>query len=411
MFDPNPELDALLQKLLHPQLKVIDPSLERIERLMAALGNPQFSLPPVIHVAGTNGKGSLIAYLRAILKAAGYRVHSYISPHLVRFNERILLDDEEISTGVLTPILERILAMQNDYPATFFEATTAAAFLAFAAHPADIILLETGMGGRLDATNIIPNPAVVAITPIGMDHAEFLGNSIAKIAAEKAGIIKLNCPVVMGLQVPEAAAVIAAKAQKMDSPFIAVGVPTSWPHAMPVLVGEHQLANAAIAIAVVNQLRGFAITQAHINEGLKTAKWAARLQPLKSGYWREQLPEGWQLFLDGGHNPHAAAAIATWANAQNVPIYLVLGMLNNKDLVGYLQHWQGRVQQVYGVTIPHEKHCYSAQQIDQIAQQQGFDAVAADSVEAALEKVKSLPTGIVLICGSLYLAGHILAEN
>lgn len=412
MFDPNPQLDLLLRKLLHPQLKVIDPSLDRIIRLMEALGNPHLSLPPVVHVAGTNGKGSVIAYLRATLKAAGYHVHSYISPHLVRFNERILLDDAEIETTTLTPILEKVLALQNDYPTTFFEATTAAAFLAFSQQPADIILLETGMGGRLDATNIIPNPAVVAITPIGIDHAEFLGDSLAQIAGEKAGIIKAKRPVVVAKQAPDAMGVIEQKAAQLNAPIIyadtnlAVGLPA------PSLLGEHQQANAAMAMAVIGQLQqqAFNIAPPHCVQGLQTAFWPARLQPLESGYWRDQLPVGWKLYLDGGHNPHAAAAIVPWAKAQNLPIYLVIGMLENKDLEGYLQHWQGVATQLYAISIPNEKS-YSPQKMAEVAGRFELQSSAAESVEAALSLVKTHPVGLVLICGSLYLAGHILGKN
>lgn len=411
MFDSDPALDTLLRQLVHPDLKVIDPSLERMERLMAALGNPHLSLPPVVHVAGTNGKGSVIAYLRSILKAAGYRVHSYISPHLVRFNERILLDDAEISIEMLMPVLQQILALQKETPTTFFEATTAAAFLAFSQHPADIILLETGMGGRLDATNIISHPAVVAITPIGMDHAEFLGNSLAQIAAEKAGIIKANCPVVMGVQMPEAATVIAVKASEMNAPLVRVEVPQEWPYALPALMGEHQFANAATALTVLEQLGDFKVTREHINTGLQTASWPARLQPLESGYWRSQLPEGWKLYLDGGHNPHAAAAIMPWAKAQNLPVYLVLGMLENKDLAGYLQPWQKVAQAVYAVAIPQEEKCYSPQKITETARGIGLRSHEAESVEVALSLVKKQPSGLVLLCGSLYLAGHVLAKN
>lgn len=406
MFDPNPALDALLRQLLHPQLKVIDPSLERIQRLMAALGNPQLDLPPVVHVAGTNGKGSLIAYLRAILKAAGYRVHAYISPHLVRFSERILLDDEEIAAERLTPLLEQVLALQTDYPATFFEATTAAAFLAFSQSTADIVLLETGMGGRLDATNLIPRPAVVAITPIGRDHAEFLGDTIAQIAAEKAGIIKAGCPVVIGPQVPEALAVLEAKAQT-------IGAPVFYPDSLDAtlglaLQGEHQRQNAATALAVMRQLQGFTLTEENIREGLQAARWPARLQPLERGYWREHLPEGWKLYLDGGHNPHAAAAIAAWAETQDLPVTLIVGMLKNKDLIGYLAPWKGIATQIYGVAIPGEEKCYTAQEIAATA---GGKVTPVDSVEAALELIKHEPVGLALICGSLYLAGHILARN
>lgn len=430
MFDPSPVLDNLLRKLLHPQLRVIDPSLERIVNLLEVLGDPHSSLPPVVHIAGTNGKGSLLALLRSILKTAGYRVHAYTSPHLVHFNERILVNHQPIENERLMPLLEHVLSLQEKYPATFFEATTAAALMAFAEEPADFILLETGMGGRLDATNVIPSPAVTAITPIGRDHAEFLGETISAIAGEKAGIIKRGSPCIIGPQIPEAREVLQRKAQEVSAlPYIHQedwyftnykddgnweyhGGRYSGIYPRPALQGEHQIANAATALAVLEQLGDrVSLTQEQIGQGLQSVFWPARLQPLTEGYWRNQLTAPtWRLYLDGGHNPHAAAVIAEWLKTQPSPVYVIMGMLNNKEIQAYLSILQHRITHLYAVAIPQESGCYTAQEITTAATSLGIHATACESPEVAMAKVNQQQSGTVLIAGSLYFAGYVLGK-
>jgi dihydrofolate synthase/folylpolyglutamate synthase len=429
MFDPDPQLDSLLQRLLHPKLKQIDPSLGRTERILAHLGNPQHQLPPVVHVAGTNGKGSLIAFLRAMLTAAGYRVHSYTSPHLVSFCERIRLQEVPISKAQLLPLIEQILALQEDYPTTFFEATTVLALLAFQQSPADVILLETGMGGRLDATNIFPQPLVTVITPIGMDHQEFLGNRLAQIAAEKAGIIKQNRPVVTGPQLPQAQQVLKAKAQAMDAPLYACGQEwnfkleqNGWSYngqachrnlPVPGLLGEHQFANAATALAVLEQMAGFSVPREAIEQGLRAVEWPARLQPLTSNYWRDQLPQGFELYLDGGHNPMAAERIADWLSKQSDkrPVYMICAMLEDKDIRGFFHAFKGFNIRLYTIPLAAEKKACDPGMLAKIAVEHGLQAQMEESLQDALKSIAQQPAGILLITGSLYLAGHVLTQS
>lgn len=427
MFDPDPQLDALLRQLQNPNLKKIDPSLERIEKLLAALGNPEKRLSPVVHVAGTNGKGSVIAYLRAILKAAGYRVHSYTSPHLVRFAERIRLDEQEMDKAQLMPLLQRIYDIQAEYPATFFEATTAAAFLAFAEVPADIVLLETGMGGRLDATNVIARPTATVITPIGMDHQEYLGNTLAAVAGEKAAIMKTGVPAIIGPQPSAAQQVIENVAGDRGAVLYREGMEWSfsrqegeWHYRggreyrnlpVPALAGEHQFVNAATAIAVIEKLSGFRIGEQHIHRGLQQVQWPARLQLLSTGYWRKQLPASFTLYLDGGHNPMAAQRLAAWLVQQEKPVYLIAGMLRDKDAAGFFSHFRSIDPVIYTVSIPEEPGCFSAVSLAETAQKAGLKATDARSVEDALAAIVPAVPGVVLICGSLYLAGHVLGKN
>ena len=328
----TPQSDIVLARLtrLHP--KLIDLSLGRIEGLLAALGNPQDRLPPVIHVAGTNGKGSTVATLRACLEAGGWRVHAYTSPHLVRFHERIRLAGELIGEDRLILLLEECEGANRGAPITYFEITTAAALLAFARVPADFVLLETGLGGRLDATNVVKHPAATAITPISLDHQAFLGDTIAAIAGEKAGILKAGAPAVIGPQMPEAAAVFDARAAEIGAPLYRFG--REWrcmadnggmryegPHwrcdlPLPSLLGGHQIVNSGAAIACLEQLTAFPIAADTIAQGLRHIDWPARLQRLGRGPLSEALPEGWELWLDGGHNPGAgevlAAAVSSW---------------------------------------------------------------------------------------------------
>ena len=421
--------DRVLERLsrLHP--KLIDLSLGRIERLLTALGNPHEKLPPVIHVAGTNGKGSTIATLRACLEAGGHRVHAYISPHLVRFHERIRLAGQLIEEEALIALLEECERVNVGTPITYFEITTAAALLAFARTPADIVLLETGLGGRLDATNVIRRPAVSAITPISLDHQAFLGNTIAAIAGETAGILKPGVPTVLGPQPEEAEAVIESRADELGAPLSRwqrewrcegagahmrfAGEHWQLDLPLPSLAGAHQIANAGTAIACLEQLPGFSLRPEAVAQGLRRIEWPARLQPLTRGPLAEMMPPGWELWLDGGHNPGAGAVLADFiAGWGDRPLYLVVGMLNTKDTAGFLGPLAPYVAALAGVTIPGEQNPHNAEAIAAVARAVGIPGLTAASVEVALRDFRSRSSaGRVLICGSLHLAGKVLAEN
>ena len=421
--------DRVLERLsrLHP--KLIDLSLGRITRLLAALGNPHEKLPPVIHVAGTNGKGSTLATLRACLEAGGYRVHAYISPHLVRFHERIRLAGRLIEEEALIALLEECEAVNSGTPITYFEITTAAALLAFARIPADIVLLETGLGGRLDATNVISSPAVTAITPISLDHQAFLGDTLAAIAGEKAGILKPGVPAVLGPQPEDAEAVIEARADELGAPLsrwrrewrcVAAGAGMRFSGErwrldlpLPSLAGAHQIINAGTAIACLERLEDFPLSSAVIATGLRQIEWPARLQRLTRGVLVEMMPPGWELWLDGGHNPGAgvvlADAVAGWCDR---PLYLVVGMLNTKDTAGFLHPLAPYAAALAAVTIPGEENPHHAEAIAAAARSLGIQGSTAPSVEAALREFCAHGSGgRVLICGSLHLAGTVLAEN
>ena len=421
--------DIVLARLtrLHP--KLIDLSLGRIEGLLAALGNPQDRLPPVIHVAGTNGKGSTVATLRACLEAGGWRVHAYTSPHLVRFHERIRLAGELIGEDRLIELLEECEGANRGAPITYFEITTAAALLAFARVPADFVLLETGLGGRLDATNVITHPAATAITPISLDHQAFLGDTIAAIAGEKAGILKAGAPAIIGPQMPEATAVFDARAAEVDAPLYRFGrewrcVPNGsgmryegprWRCDLPLpsLPGGHQIVNSGAAIACLEQLTEFSIAADAIAQGLRHIEWPARLQQLSRGPLAEALPEGWELWLDGGHNPGAgevlAAAVSSWSPR---PLYLVVGMLNTKNAAGFLAPLAAHARALRAVTIPGEENPLPADKIVAAAHSVGLAATESPSVAAALSAITADPAlARVLICGSLHFAGTVLAEN
>jgi dihydrofolate synthase / folylpolyglutamate synthase len=422
--------DVVLARLsrLHP--KLIDLSLGRVEGLLAALGNPQDRLPPVVHVAGTNGKGSTIATLRACLEAGSYRVHAYISPHLVRFHERIRLAGSLIDEDRLIELLEECERANEGKPITYFEITTAAAFLAFARTPADVVLLETGLGGRLDATNVVHRPAVTAITPISLDHQAFLGDTIAAIAGEKAGILKPGAPAVIGPQPADAAAVFDTRAAEIGAPLSRFG--REWRCAakgkgmryegrrwqfdlpLPSLLGAHQIANSGAAIASLEQLEGLPLSRDAIAEGLGRIDWPARLQRLTRGPLLEMLPDGWELWLDGGHNPGAgevlAGAAAGWGDR---PLHLVVGMLNTKDAAGFLAPLAPRARALYAVTIPGEDNPLPAAAIAAAARTVGLPVTEQPSVAAALHEIaaRNDAPARVLICGSLHLAGTVLAEN
>jgi dihydrofolate synthase/folylpolyglutamate synthase len=421
--------DRVLERLgrLHP--KLIDLSLSRIERLLSALDNPQEKLPPVIHVAGTNGKGSTIATLRACLEASGYRVHAYISPHLVRFHERIRLAGQLIEEEALIVLLEECERANGGTPITYFEITSAAAFLAFARTPADFVLLETGLGGRLDATNVVCRPAVTAITPISLDHQAFLGDTIAQIAGEKAGILKPRVPAVIGPQPQEAEAVIEARAVELGASLSrwqrewhCTGDGTGMRFAgerwqldlpMPSLPGGHQIVNAGIAIACLEQLRSLPLLPEAIAGGLRRIEWPARLQRLTRGPLVELMRPGWELWLDGGHNPGAGAVLADFvAGWHDRPLFLLVGMLNTKDSGGFLGPLAPHAKALAAVTIPGEQNPLPAEAIATTAGTVGINASTASSVDAALARFMLDSTnGRVLICGSLHLAGKVLQEN
>jgi len=428
--------DAILARLgaLYPVL--IDLSLDRIQRLLARLGDPQHRLPPVVHVAGTNGKGSLIAYLRAMLEAAGYRVHVYTSPHLVRFNERIRLAGELIGDEHLLHLLQRVEAANAGEPITLFEVITAACLLACTETPADVVLLETGLGGTYDATNVIARPALTAITPIAFDHMDFLGDSIAAIAGEKAGILKRGVPAVIGPQEADAAAVLAARAAELHAPLFRQGKDWQaeiaseqmlWTAGgetmrlpLPALPGAHQVANAATAIACLRRLPKFTVPEAAIAEGLRKVEWPARLQRLQHGPLVDLLPPWAELWLDGGHNPHCAAAVAAtlrnWRAAEPVarPLQLIVAMKSNKDLPGFLAPFVGLADAVTGLAIPGDPNCFAPEAVATAAAALGIPATAAGSAAEAIAAIRGETLAApprLLICGSLYLAGAILAEN
>jgi dihydrofolate synthase/folylpolyglutamate synthase len=412
---------------LHP--KKIDLSLGRIERLLAALGNPQDRLPPAVHIAGTNGKGSTLATLRACFETAGYRVHAYTSPHLVRFHERIRLAGELIDEDALLALLEECERANGGEPITFFEITTAAAFLAFARIPADIILLETGLGGRLDATNVLPRPAATAITTISLDHQAFLGDTIAAIAGEKAGILKPGVPAIIGPQPEEAETVIEARAAAIGAPVFRwqgewhceprgegmryVGTRWRLDLPLPSLPGRHQIANAGAAIACLEQMPQFSLSPAALAQGLRRIDWPARMQRLVHGPLIEMLPEGWELWLDGGHNPAAGEVIADVARGwPDRPLDLIVGMLNTKDASGFLAPLAPHARTLYAVTIPGEENPHPASQIVASARSVGITARESEAVDDALREIVQQPgPARVLICGSLHFAGIVLANN
>ena len=419
MSSTGAQVEAFLNRLHHPALASIDLSLDRMRRLLAMLGSPHKRLPPVIHVAGTNGKGSLLANLKAIFEAAGYKVHRYTSPHLVHFRERIVLAGKEIDDAHLMRLLNHVAPLLAQQPVTFFEATTALAFLAFAEQKADVLLLETGMGGRLDATNVVEKPILTAITPIAMDHMEFLGNSIEKIAAEKAGIMKAGVPCVIGRQTPEAMQVFEAKAHALQLPLYRLG--QEWQHThggyrsptrqisfAPKLEGDYQWDNAATAIACLDMLPQFSISEAQIATGLANVHWPARLQRLHM----PQLPAHVELWLDGGHNAQGGQVLAEWlAKDKERNIFLICGMVKGKDAKSFLAPAQPHVQRFWSIPIPAEPNTQAADVLAQTAANLGFTAQPAESLEKALQLALShatKPTKIV-ICGSLYLAGKVLA--
>ena len=417
-------IDAIVARLhgLHPRL--IDLSLDRLRVLLDKLGNPERRLPPVIHVAGTNGKGSTCAFLRAMAEAAGLRAHFYTSPHLVRFNERIRVASDLVSDADLIAAMEAVEAANAGAPITVFEVITAAAFHLFAATPAGLCVLEVGLGGRGDATNVIPPPAACAITSISLDHRELLGPTIAAIAAEKAGIMKRAVPLAVGLQPADAMAVIEAEAARVGTPLLIRG--RDWwidpaPRGLvwrdgtrtialppPSLAGAHQADNAGIAIAAL-LASGVDIPPAAIATGVGAAEWPGRLQRL-SGRLAARLPAGWELWLDGGHNPGGGQALAahlpTWADR---PVHLIVGMKQAKDTAEFLRPLLPFAASLWAVS---ERHQHNALPVEAIIEASGGIARPGPSVIEALDQAARL-TGParVLICGSLYLLGEVLKQD
>ena len=434
---PEP-LDQLIARLsaLHP--RQIDLSLDRMHRLLAALDHPERGLPPVIHVAGTNGKGSTVAYLRAILEAAGLRVHVFTSPYLVRINEcfrlgrhggGVLVDDDE-----LRGTLEHCERANKGEPVTIFEIETAAAFCLFARHPADVVVLEVGLGGRLDSTNVIETPLAAVIAPVSMDHTEFLGDNLTAIAGEKAAIIKRNVPVVCAEQAPEAMAVIEAQANRMRAPIHANG--QQW-HvsvergrlvyqderglmdlAAPKLFGRHQFDNAGLAIATLRAIDAVKISMPAFEAGIVNAEWPARMQRLVSGALVEQGPPGCEVWLDGGHNAEGgrvtAAALGDLEERVSRPLVVIAGMMANKDAGAFLANFAGLTRHIVAVPIPGHDKAMPPDRLADAARALGMRVENATSVEAALQALSRLAYEVpprILITGSLYLAGHVLAVN
>jgi dihydrofolate synthase/folylpolyglutamate synthase len=428
--------DAILQRLssLHPNK--IEMGIERVERLLAALGHPERHLPPVVHVAGTNGKGSVCAFTRAMLEAQGLKVHVYISPHLVRFHERIRLAGQLISEEELAATLEECERVNDGQRITYFEITTAAAFLAFSRHPADALVLEVGLGGKHDATNVVARPRLTIVTPVGFDHIEFFGDSLANIAAEKAGIIKPRVPVIVGPQDDIPRDVILRRADALSAPVFAFGQDffAHQEHGrmvyqddeglldlpLPRLVGRHQIENAAVAIAGLRHAGGWS-DDAAIEKGLRAVDWPARLQRLTRGPLIDDAPKDAEIWLDGGHNPHCAAAVARAVadleERSERPLYLITGMLKTKDAVGFFSAFRGLARHIVTVPVPGEAS-YGAGALYDLARSAGMDAAPAEDLEDAMMQLSAWararpkePPPRILVCGSLYLAGQILAKN
>jgi dihydrofolate synthase/folylpolyglutamate synthase len=413
---------------LHP--RVIDLSLGRIERLLDRLDRPQDRLPPVFHVAGTNGKGSVIAFVRGMLEAQGLRVHVFTSPHLVRFNERIVVSGEEIDEAALIAVLEECEAVNGGEPITFFEITTAAALLAFAREPADLTLLETGLGGRLDATNVVQRPALTAITPISVDHQSFLGETLGEIAFEKAGILKPRVACVVAAQRPEAASVIRDRADTVGAPLVREGIDWSSQATSegmivengedrlslprPGLSGVHQIANAGLALACIRRLPGVHVGAEAVRQGLEKVRWPGRLQRLDTGRLRSMLPGDWELWLDGGHNPAAGEALAVEVRDwRDRPVHVILGMLRSKDAAGFVTPLAPFVGRLITIAIPREEGSLTAEDLVATAATAGLTAEPAAGLEDAFARLTRETSGParVLVCGSLYLAGVVLKEN
>ncbi|MBR0692382.1 bifunctional folylpolyglutamate synthase/dihydrofolate synthase [Bradyrhizobium lablabi] len=435
---PQPSFEELITRLsaLHPSR--IDLSLDRMHGLMERLGHPERKLPPVIHVAGTNGKGSTIAYLRAILEAAGLSVHVFTSPYLVRLNECYRLGaaggGKLVSDDELRGTLEHCEHVNAGNPVTIFEIETAAAFCLFAKHPADVALLEVGLGGRLDSTNVVETPLASVITPVSMDHMEFLGDTLTSIASEKAAIIKRKVPVICAEQAPEAMAVVEAQADRMRAPLHAAG--QQW-HvsvergrlvyqddrglldlAAPRLFGRHQFDNAGLAIATLRAIDAFKLNIAAYETGIVSAEWPARMQRLASGALVCQGPQGCEVWLDGGHNAEGgrvtAAALGDLEERVPRPLVVIAGMMDNKDADAFLANFAGLTRHIIAVPVPRRDNGMPPERLADAARAQGMRVEIATGVDTALQRLAALAYEVpprILITGSLYLAGPVLAAN
>ncbi|MFT4795473.1 MAG: dihydrofolate synthase/folylpolyglutamate synthase [Paracoccaceae bacterium] len=418
--------DKVLERLMSLHPKMIDLTLDRMHRLLARLGHPERAMPPVVHVAGTNGKGSTVAMIRAGLEGAGDRCHAYTSPHLARFHERIRLAGRLIDEDALTGLLDECERVNEGASITFFEITTCAALLAFARTPADWTLLEVGLGGRLDATNVVDAPRLCVITPVSIDHQQYLGETIAEIAAEKAGILKRGVPCIVGPQPDAALAVIEARAAAIGAPLIVSGRDWQcWSEGgrivfqddagmldlpMPVLLGAHQIMNAGAAVAA---LRALGADDRACAAALTDARWPARMQRLAASVLPD-APVDAEIWLDGGHNVAAGAVLATHMAAlqarRTASLHLICGMLDTKDPVGFLEHFKDLAPYVHTLTIPDTQATLPAEATADAARRAGLEAAPAADLAAALRAVAAGgdPAPRILICGSLYLAGDIL---
>ena len=435
--------------------------LDRVYKLLERLGNPHYLLPPTIHIAGTNGKGSNIAYLDAIFTDAGYKVHKYISPHLVEFNERISLAGKQIDDSYLTKILnecQKAAEIEPKIEVTFFEGITVAAFLAFSKIKADILLLEVGMGGRLDATNVILDPIATIITPISNDHQEFLGNSLEKIAFEKSGIIKDKIPVIIGKQEESATKIISYIAQKKKCPLYILG--KDWNVSeednnikikindhkiklpLPSLVGHHQIENASTAVAAILAQNSIEVSDLNLIHGLKQVKWPARLEKIESGQLVKKMVKNYDIFLDGGHNENSAKAISNWIIKENInfikkgikppPTYLICAMLENKNIFRFLKYLSGNIDFAIGMEIDGEIQTKTSEKIAKNALEVGIRAIDAENFEQAFYYIQAIDgdnkqnkrgfikklnpfrkknNARILICGSLYFVGQFMEKN
>ena len=426
------QLDRLLERFIALHPRVIDLSLGRIEALLDKLGRPQDRLPPVIHVSGTNGKGSVLAFCRAAFEAAGLAVHQYVSPHLVRFNERIVLNGRPVGDRALVEFLEAADRANDGAPITFFEITTAAAFKAFAETPADLLLLETGLGGRLDATNVVGRPAATGIVSIGLDHQGYLGDTVEAVAAEKAGILRAGVPGVIGGLPPAARGVVERAAAEAGAPLLECGKAwrfepaaaasgeSMWSYAgpgracrlpVPALPGAHQIANAAFAVALADAAGLARLEDRHWAQAMRSVDWPGRLQRVAGGALAARLGSGRQLWLDGAHNPPAAAALADWVQMQTRPVHAVLGLLETKDPAGVLAALAPVCASLTAVPIPGHR-CFPAEELAAQAYACGApEAAAATDLAHALDltAARAAEGDIILICGSLYLIGQALA--
>lgn len=428
----SPEVQQALERFTTLYPKLIDLSLDRMHRLLADLGYPHHRLAPVIHVAGTNGKGSTIAAMRAVLEAGGYKVHVYSSPHLVRFAERIRLVGSLVDEGLLAELLRHVEDVNAGKPITFFEVTTAVAFLAFSRIPADAVLLETGLGGTFDATNVIAKPMVTGITSISMDHTQYLGGTLAKIAQEKANIMKPGVPCITVAQAPEVMDVIAATAQRVgaslkvqdrDWRIVAddrgglafTGEHETWKTPEPNLLGRHQHQNIGAALAILEH-SGFAIPAFALRSGIRNIDWPARAQRLKDGPLVTALSWACEVWLDGGHNEGGGRVLGALIDEywRDQPLHVVAGMLTTKAAEDFLVHLAPRAASFTAVPVPGHAAAYTPDDLAAAAGRVSFSQVGiADSVLQAIERIKAINTGRfrVLICGSLYLAGEVLKEN